>query len=224
MRRILLLTLALLFCRTLRAQNPPDPPQCNPYTVQKTLTENPSGLSTKQRFCIYADKVISGQAIFGSAFFGGVAQFRDDPPEWQQGTQGYLRRFGSRYAQGVAKTTGESLAATFFSEDPRYHPSPGRGFWKRFGLAASSLAVAQHLNGSRWPAISKAVGAGSSGVVGLAWYPGRLNTPGQVMARTGSAYGGYLASAIFQEFQGEIFHYLGKMLGSDKGSPSAGKR
>jgi hypothetical protein len=224
MRRTVLLTFALLFCCAVWAQNPPVPPQCNSYIVQKTITENPGALSAKQRFCIYADKIISGEAIFGSAFFAGVAQLRDDPPEFEQGTAGYFRRFGTRYAQGVAKTTGESLAAAFFSEDPRYHPSPGKGFWTRFGRAASSLAVAQHLNGSRWPAISKAVGAASSGTVGLAWYPDRLNTPGQVLARTGSAYGGYLASAIFQEFQGEIFHYLGKMLGTDKGSPSGENR
>ena len=82
----------------------------------------------------------------------------------------------------------------------------------RFALGAGVSIVAG--------IISKAVGAASSGTVGFAWYPDRLNTPGQVLARTGSAYGGYLASAIFQEFQGEIFHYLGKMLGTDRGSPS----
>lgn len=224
MRRTILLTLTLLPWSALWAQDPHDPPQCNSYIVQKTITENPRALSARQRFCIYTDKLITGQAIFGSAFFAGVAQFRDDPPEFEQGTAGYFRRFGTRYAQGVAKTTGESLAAAFFSEDPRYHPSPGKGFWKRFGGAASSLLVVNNVNGKRRPAISKAVGAASSGTVGLAWYPDRLNTPGQVLARTGSAYGGYLASAIFQEFQGEIFHYLGKMLGTDRGSPSGENR
>jgi hypothetical protein len=74
----------------------------------------------------------------------------------------------------------------------------------------------------KWPAFSKMAGASSSGLVGLAWYPDRLNTPGQVLARTGSAYGGYLASAIFQEFQADIFHGIGKLLGSDR-NPSTSK-
>jgi hypothetical protein len=220
MKRTTLLSLAFLAGCPVWAQKPPDPPACNSYIITKTLTENPGDLSTKQRFCIYTGKVFSGQAIFGPAFMAGVAQFRDDPPEWGQGTRGYLRRFGTRYAQGAAKTTGEFVTGTLLSEDPRYRPSPGSGFWKRLGRAATSLVVSQHLNGSRWPAISKAVGAGSSGAIGLAWYPDRLNTPGQVLTRTGSAYGGYFASAVFEEFQGEIFHYLGKMVGSDKGGPS----
>jgi hypothetical protein len=72
----------------------------------------------------------------------------------------------------------------------------------------------------KWPAISKMVGASSSGLVGLTWYPDRLNTPGQVLARTGSAYGGYVASAVFSEFQSDIFRIFGKLFGSDRNYPS----
>src|SRR5947209_19266184 len=77
-----------------------EPPACNSYRLQKTVTEQPKDLLFQQRFCLYADKLVTGQALFGSAFFAGVAQFRDDPVEWGQGTKGYLRRFGTRYAQG----------------------------------------------------------------------------------------------------------------------------
>jgi hypothetical protein len=164
---------------------------------------------------------------------GGVAQLRDDPQEWGQGTKGYLRRVGSRYAQGVAKSTGDFVFSYALHEDPRYEPSGDKGVWKRTGHALSTVVVVYHLrncgtddNGTlhdcpKWPAISKMVGASSSGLVGLSWYPQRLNTPGQVLARTGSAYGGYVASAIFSEFQADIFHLLGKMVGSDRNNPSS---
>lgn len=216
---------------------------CNSYFIQKTLSgqmDNGAGaanLSFKQRSCIYGGKLISGQAFFGPIFMGGVAQFQDDPIEWGQGTKGYLRRVGSRYAQGVAKSTGEYVFAWVLRENPRYEPSQDRKFWKRFGHAFGRAFVVDHLDGhcytgsspvsdstskrcARWPAISRLVGASSSGVVGLAWYPDRLNHPDQVVVRGASAYGGYVASAIFSEFQADVFRLLGKMMGSDNGKPA----
>src|SRR5437016_4324797 len=65
-------------------------PPCNSYRLQKTvseISEHPEGLLFKQRFCLYAGNLVTGQALFGSAFLGGVAQFRDDPVEWGQGTK-----------------------------------------------------------------------------------------------------------------------------------------
>jgi hypothetical protein len=55
--------------------------------------------------------------------------------------------------------------------------------------------------------------------VGMAWYPGRLNHPSDVISRSASAYGGYLGSSIFQEFQEDIFRMAGKMFGSDRNVP-----
>jgi hypothetical protein len=216
----------------LHAQAEPPEPSCNSYVIQKTINDHPQAFSLRQRFCTYGGKLISGQAFFGPIFMGGVAQLRDDPPEWAQGTKGYLRRVGTRYAQGTAKSTGEFVFSSALHEDPRYEPSLDKGFLKRTGHALTTVVVVYHLrncgtddggnlvNCPKWPAISKMVGASSSGLVGLAWYPERLNTPGQILARTGSAYGGYVASAIFSEFQADIFHLLGKLVGSDHGSPA----
>ena len=213
-------------------QQAPPQPKCNSYVVQKTVTERPKDFSFKQRSCTYLGKLISGQAFFGPLFMGGVAQFRDDPIEWGQGMKGYLRRVGTRYAQGVAKSTGEFVVSSVLRENPRYEPSTDTHFWKRAGHGLASAFVVRHLRHCdnddtgdlshchRWPALSRMIGAASSGVVGLAWYPDRLNTPGQILARTGSAYGGYVASGIFSEFQADIFRLFGKLVGSDK-SPSA---
>jgi hypothetical protein len=72
------------------------PPPCNSYIMEKEQK-----LTFRQKFCYYANnKVLTGSAIFGGLFFSGVAQARRDPKEWEQGVEGYARRFGSRYAQG----------------------------------------------------------------------------------------------------------------------------
>jgi len=215
------LALIVLLAGILQAQEQKklEPPVCNSYRLQKTVTEQPKDLLFKQRFCLYADKLVTGQALFGSAFFAGVAQFRDDPVEWGQGTKGYLRRFGSRYAQGVAKSTGEFVFSSIIREDPRYDLSTDRAFWKRTGHAFTRMFVTRNVDGNMRPALSKFGGAASSGAIGLAWYPGRLNHPADVVSRSASAFGGYLGSNMFEEFKDDIFHVLGKMFGSDK-SPS----
>lgn len=218
------------------AQDAPAPPPCNPYVLQKVVNDNPVMLQPKQRWCIYSGSVFSGQAIFGPAFMAGVAQFRDDPVEWGQGTKGYLRRFGTRYAQGATKTTASSLVGWMLHEDPRYQVSTQKGFWHRTGHALSTVFLAQRLHEEQFDSHTRSIikthlypnfanlsGAVASGTVGLAWYPDRLNTPGQVLARTGSAYGGYVSSAIFNEFKADIFHLLANMLGSDRGSTSLPK-
>jgi hypothetical protein len=232
MRTTLLIACIVFLPAFSRGQQAPPEPQCNSYVIQKQLNNDPEHFSLKQRLCTYGGKLISGQAFFGPLFMGGVAQLRDDPQEWGQGMKGYSRRAGSRYAQGVAKSTGDFVFSYALHEDPRYEPSRDKGFWKRTGHALSTVVVVHHLrncsvdgNGAlyncpQWPAISKMVGASSSGLVGLSWYPERLNTPGQVLARTGSAYGGYVASAIFSEFQADIFRLLGKVVGSDRNYPS----
>jgi hypothetical protein len=232
MRTALLIACIMSMAALLHGQDAPPEPKCNSYFIQKQLNNDPEHFSLKQRLCTYGGKLISGQAFFGPIFMGGVAQLRDDPPEWGQGMKGYLRRVGTRYAQGTAKSTGEFIFSYALHENPRYEPSRDKTFWKRTGHALSTVVVTEHLhncpvdeNGAlynchKWPAISKMVGASSSGLVGLSWYPDRLNTPGQVLARTGSAYGGYVASAVFSEFQSDIFRMFGKLFGSDRNYPS----
>jgi len=216
----ILITLVLLGCSVgvADAQEALEAPPCNSYRLQKTITEAPKDLLVKQRFCLYGSKLVTGQAVFGAAFFSGVAQFRDDPVEWGQGMKGYSRRLGTRYTQGVAKTSGEFVFSWIAHEDPRYDLSKDRTFWGRTGHTFARMVVVKNLDGNTRPAYSKFAGAASSGLVGLAWYPGRLNRPVDVVSRSASAYGGYLASNIFEEFQADIFHMLGKMFGSDRTS------
>jgi hypothetical protein len=64
---------------------------------------------TKQRLCNYGAQFGDDGGYLGAAFFAGIAQVWDDPPEFEQGIAGYARRFGTRYAQTAAKNTGELL-------------------------------------------------------------------------------------------------------------------
>ncbi len=217
MRPIVTIVLYVSLAGVVCAQEAAKPPVCNPDVIQKTLSDlpkNPEGLIFKQRFCIYARQLVTVEALAGATIFSGVAQFRDDPVEWGQGASGYARRFGTRYSQGVAKTTGDFVVGSLLKEDPRYEASRDTNFWKRTGHAFASIFVVKNVYGNQRPAFSKFAGAASSGLVGLAWYPDRLNRPGDVAARIGTGFGGYLASSVFQEFKPNLLRGLKKMFGS----------
>jgi hypothetical protein len=185
----------------------PSPPDCNSYIIQNALVFN-----ARQRACYYVSKIVSPSGVFGSAFFAGIAQWRDDPHEWGQGARGFGRRFGTRYVQGIAKSTGEFVVGEVFREEPRLFPSKKTGFGNRALHAFINPVVVERPR--KKIAISRVVGALSSGFIGQLWYPRRLSTVGQGFARSGSAFGGYIAASFFQEFQPDLLSLVGRIFGS----------
>jgi len=201
------------------------------------MQEQSPPLSFKQKVGYYIqNKVFSASEIFGAVFFAEIAQVRNDPPEWPKGVQGFGRRFGTRYAQSLTKSTAEFLFG--FMEDPRQGPPPQRmifqnGEWRRnptvhdhhpanasfggrLGRALLSVVWTHYDSGRDFIAFSRVGGAFASGLVGLEWTPDRQNTWGQVGIRTGTAFGGYAAGAIFHEFQPDITKLLSKIVGQRK--------
>lgn len=236
------LRLALLFVvlvSSARAQTPAPPatspqpkddllnaPLCNSYRLSEQAP-----LSAKQKVCYFGhNKVVSGSGLFGAAFFAGIAQWRRDPPDWQQGASGFGRRFGTRYAQGLTKSTAELLFGWW--EDPRPHPPvqmptaavpfphvhrySNQSLGGRLGRALLRVVWTHYDSGHDGIAFSRIGGALSSGLVGRAWTPDPGNTWGQVFVRTGSAFGGYAASSTFNEFQPDLAKLLGAVFGQRK--------
>jgi len=196
-------------------------PGCDSYTMQ-TIPK----LGFRRKACYYGGQLMTGSALFGAAFFAGVAQLRNGPAEWPQGADGYARRIGTRYAQGIAKSTGSFLVGALNHEDPRPHPPviPGcdhqhgtkSGILPRAGSALLRVFWAHRDNCTDFIAFSHFAGALSSGFVGRAWTPDRDNTIGQAFMRSGTAFGGDIGASLFSEFQGDIFGLFGRAFGGGK--------
>jgi hypothetical protein len=184
-------------------------------------------LGFRRKACYYRDQLFTGSALFGAAFFAGVAQLRHDPSQWPQGVDGFGRRMGTRYAQGMVKSSGSFLIGALNHEDPRSHPPANpncmqhqhgqkSGFGPRLGDALLRVVWAHRDNCTDGIALSHFAGSLSSGFVGMAWTPGPGNNVGQAFARSGTAFGGDVAASVFSEFQGDIFRLFGRMFGSGK--------
>ena len=115
--------------------------------------------------------------IVGAAFAAGINQAENTPPEWNQGAEGYGKRFGSNIAIAAVSTTTRYALAEAFREDTLYYRCECRGLFPRLSHAVISTFTSRRgEDGHRvfsFPALV-APYAGTMTAV-YAWYPGRYN-------------------------------------------------
>ena len=88
-------------------------------------------LTFLDRFNIYR-KAFAEPSFFVPPFLGAAYElWRNNPPEWGQGMQGYDRRLASGYARDVIEHTLKAGFAAADHEDPRHHLSKMHGVWPR---------------------------------------------------------------------------------------------
>jgi len=59
--------------------------------------------------------------IAGAAVAAGISQWSNAPPEWNQGAEGFTKRFGSDFAIAAIGTTARYGLAEAFKEDTLYY-------------------------------------------------------------------------------------------------------
>jgi hypothetical protein len=113
--------------------------------------------------------------IAGAAFGAGINQFSNAPPEWNQGAEGYAKRFGSNYGIAMVATTTRYGLSEAFKEDALYYRCECRGVFPRLRHALfSTLTARRGEDGHRVFSIPALVGpyAGSMTAT-YGWYPNR---------------------------------------------------
>jgi hypothetical protein len=113
--------------------------------------------------------------IVGALFTAGVNQFGNSPPEWNQGVEGYSKRFGSDLAIAAVATTTRYALAEAFKEDTLYYRCECSGVLPRLRHATiSTLTGRRGETGHRVFSIPALVApyAGSMTAV-YGWYPSR---------------------------------------------------
>jgi hypothetical protein len=201
---------------TPRRVCPGDPPG-NLASVDCSFT-------TRRRVVDFVGGSVTDQALLGATFFGGVAQIRDQPSQWERNWRGFGQRVGSRYTQNLAKGSTEFLVGLLVRDDPRhvnYASDPlikarRSGAAPRVGHAVLDWITVRRSSrdgkGRRIPHVSLFAGAVVSGTVGNLWYPEPLTTRSQVARRVASSLATALAASFYHEFGSEIGRVLGAMM------------
>ncbi len=113
--------------------------------------------------------------IVGAAAVAGIDQEDNAPPEWKQGAEGYVKRFGSAYAIAAVGTTTRYALAEAFKEDTLYYRCECTGLFPRLRHALISTVTARRGEvGHRVFSVPALVApyAGSMTAV-YGWYPDR---------------------------------------------------
>ncbi len=164
----------------------------SPDDAAQSASSAPSHLvyqrpTQKTKLHNYFFDAVGPYPIIGAAVAAGINQADNTPPEWNQGAEGYGKRFGSNFAiAGISTTTRYALAEAF-REDTLYYPCECKGLFPRLGHAMISTFTARRGDeGRRVFSIPALVGpyAGTMTAV-YAWYPGRYD------ARDGFRMGNY---------------------------------
>jgi hypothetical protein len=154
----------------------------------------------------------------GAVFAAGIGQAYNTPPEWEQGAEGYGKRFGSAFGIAAISTTTRYGLAEAFREDTLYYRCECKGAFPRLRHAViSTLTARRGQDGHSVFSFSALVApyAGTLTAV-YAWYPGRYN--GKDALRMGNyAMLGYVGGNIALEFLYSGPHSLLHRLHLDNG-------
>lgn len=113
------------------------------------LATNTTPLSAREKFTLFVNDSISGQAIAVSAASAGVEQGFDWLAGYGQGAEGYGKRFGASLARGASNSFfGTFLLATMLRQDPRFFVPGSLSFWQAAKYSLLRVVITQSDSGA----------------------------------------------------------------------------
>ena len=170
----------------------------NMYVVYEP---HPEPLTTRMKFQM-AYKDLTHPVFFArTAAWAGVQQARNNPDEWRQGAEGYSKRLGAGFVDGVTGSLiSNAILPSLLHQDPRYFYQ-GTGTKKsRAFHAMLAPVVCKGDNGAWQPNYSQWGGSLIGYSISTAYYPGSSRTAGHVFQTFGLDVGLHVVGSLAQEF------------------------
>ncbi len=174
------------------------------------IAASPHPLSTGGKFELFVNESISPEIIVISGISAGFEQWRDTPPGYGQGAEGYGKRFGASMATGASSNFfGTFIGASLLRQDPRFFPQTHPTFWGSVAYSARRLVVTRSDSGNNVFNASGLIGPLAAETLANSYLPKTEQTG----ARTGERYGIDLAwkfaANMFKNYWPTIFRDLG---------------
>ena len=139
----------------------------------------------------------------------GYDQAIDDKSEYGQGAEGYGKRYGADFADGLTNSifvTG--VYPALFHDDPRYFRQGSGGFFSRTTYAVSRIMITRKDSGARAFNYSEILGNLSSGAISTSYYPESERNAGGVFERAGIQLGFDAGFNLVREFYPDVMRKL----------------
>ena len=167
-------------------------------------------LTQRQRSSLYLKIMMNPLGYIKAGFSAGIDQWKDKPPESEQGASGYGKRFANILGQYSIQRTVTFGLASALHEDNRYFNSGKKGLWPRAGYALSSGVLARHDDGRRYLSISELGGVAAGAFLSRAWQPPSQHSAGDGAVSFGITMANNMAFSVVKEFLPDLGRVLGK--------------
>ena len=126
------------------------------------------------RFKLYVRQTYTTWGIYvKTLMFTTYDEATDAYPEWGEGFEGYMKRFGSRQAQFIIQNSAISLGDGLLGWEPRYDRCRCTGFWPRTGHAfLRNFVTYDRTEKSLRPQLFPYLGAFAGSATATTWQPG----------------------------------------------------
>ncbi len=149
----------------------------------------------------YVQSTLGFEGAVHAALMSAWDQWRNAPPEWGQGPEGYARRVASGYASSAIGDTTKYAVARLLHHDPSFTRCQCNGFPLRLRHALTAPFTARTRSGQRVVSPAFFAGAVAGRVIPAAtWYPARHGTL-TGLEQTASSVAAKMAIDVWKEFR-----------------------
>ena len=158
-------------------------------------------LTAAQKFQLGWKTMIDPVTVLSSVVTAGIEQARNSYHEFGQGTEGYAKRFGADYVDGVnGVLIGSVLMQSVFHQDPRYFYKGTGSARSRLLYAIATAFVCKGDNGHWQPDYSDVLGGLAAGEISTLYYPASSRTGLRLFHNVLLGFAGRAAGNMAQEF------------------------
>ena len=162
---------------------------------------NAAPLNTKQKFSMAVRDTFDPVDFIGVSITAGIEQARNIFPGYGQGAQGYGKRWGATFADGVTSDIFDrAVFPALLHQDPRYFYQGSGSVWSRFSHAISYGFVGRSDQGRLMPNYSTFLGEACSGALSNLYYPPSSRGVGLVFTNAAIGLAGRAGNNLLREF------------------------
>jgi hypothetical protein len=166
--------------------------------------QHPPPLTVGKKFQL-AGQYLNPYTLVFVAAEAGINQARNSPKDYGQGVEGFAKRYGAGFADGLSDglfVTG--VYPSLLRQDPRYYRLGDGGFSHRAGYAVTRILVTRQDSGRRAFNFSEVLGSFSSSALATIYYPSSQRDFSNVAERAGIQFGFDAGFNLLKEFYPEI--------------------
>ena len=176
----------------------------DPVAVAPNSTPASPPLGVQDKLKLHVARMIQPTVFLKSAAGAALEQWRNAPPEWEQGAEGYGRRYASSYGFNGFKNIVQFGLDSTLREDPRYFATGKKGIVRRAVYAALQSVYCRTDSGRSRFAFARVGSAYSAGFISNLWEPDRVATVPQALVRGSESVAIDAGSNVFKEFWPDI--------------------